>query len=625
MPIEEPKAEASPESETIAIIYSLEDAIPRINESLKSHESTHRTLLTLCGFGLLTFSSITDLNMLLHNGSQSNLPILNIPISVQSLIWILPLIITTIYCIYIYRMHQSLYLYSDAKVDKNFSFQKTKDSIFDNYFEISLNDKKETDDLKRISLKVKLLLINIYLFWIPLASLAAYWMICLKKHDLFLSASTFFFFILCQALLIYFYFSRIISFNNKLSWLRPSIVLTVILITMILLPHNFLFSGKNHAIDPVPIDYSLPESKPIEFPGNLPSLSNWILRGLNKMDVNPFLDLRTTTLSKRPENWSGLLKDEDNQISLVTGANLPGVDLRGADLERSFLARANLREANLAGSYLRGANLAYADLRDASLKGAYIRLVNFRNTDLRGVNFEKIQIADYDDPTHLMGPNFQGARFDYKYFKPGGGPTKDGDKKYFPFDLIKIPDRQKHIHDKIKKELDIINDDIDISELLYSTKNLPLAFFGINGVEDLRQFFDNPVGERLKDLGFKPLTDSELRTGKLRCKKFSPNFSLEDTNFKGFDLSHSIFRKVNLRRAIFIDSNFKFTDFTGADLTGCEFKNTDLEGTIFKDSILTGATFTGCINIEKVGSSKDIIELIKLRNKTAKEKEEPKN
>ena len=77
----------------------------------------------------------------------------------------------------------------------------------------------------------------------------------------------------------------------------------------------------------------------------------------------------------------------------LRGANLTGADLRGANLRRANLRDANLRDANLTGANLRGASLIDANLRDANLTGADLRGANLRGADLRGANLRDANLT----------------------------------------------------------------------------------------------------------------------------------------------------------------------------------------------------------------------------------------
>lgn len=88
-----------------------------------------------------------------------------------------------------------------------------------------------------------------------------------------------------------------------------------------------------------------------------------------------------------------LEKAADNQVSLhgadLSGAYLPGSDLRGytlsvADLSGSNLFEADLRGANLSWADLSGANLYGADLMGADLTGANLTGANLFGANLVG-------------------------------------------------------------------------------------------------------------------------------------------------------------------------------------------------------------------------------------------------
>jgi uncharacterized protein YjbI with pentapeptide repeats len=87
--------------------------------------------------------------------------------------------------------------------------------------------------------------------------------------------------------------------------------------------------------------------------------------------------LHGAELTTKPAGW----KDEQVDLSNVTGANLFGANLDGAWLDGAFLVKADLASANLGEASLRRANLRDANLIYAKLEGAKLEL-----TDLRGAN-----------------------------------------------------------------------------------------------------------------------------------------------------------------------------------------------------------------------------------------------
>ncbi len=71
--------------------------------------------------------------------------------------------------------------------------------------------------------------------------------------------------------------------------------------------------------------------------------------------------------------------------AVLSGADLRGAVLRGADLSRADLSGADLRGAVLRGADLSRADLSGADLRGADLRGAVLSRAVLSGADLRGV------------------------------------------------------------------------------------------------------------------------------------------------------------------------------------------------------------------------------------------------
>ncbi|RME81945.1 MAG: pentapeptide repeat-containing protein [Planctomycetota bacterium] len=90
----------------------------------------------------------------------------------------------------------------------------------------------------------------------------------------------------------------------------------------------------------------------------------------------------------------------DGEIDL-SGANLLGRDLSGANLEKAnlqnavlsgvSLKEANLREADLSNSHLQGADFTGADLKDALFQGASLRDAILK--DCKNLNPEQLSEA----------------------------------------------------------------------------------------------------------------------------------------------------------------------------------------------------------------------------------------
>ena len=92
--------------------------------------------------------------------------------------------------------------------------------------------------------------------------------------------------------------------------------------------------------------------------------------------------MKQEKLQKILEAHKKWINSEDDGVR----ANLSGADLRGA----------NLRGANLSGADLRGANLRGADLREADLRGAYLSDADLSDADLRGAYLSDADLSDAD-------------------------------------------------------------------------------------------------------------------------------------------------------------------------------------------------------------------------------------
>jgi uncharacterized protein YjbI with pentapeptide repeats len=83
-----------------------------------------------------------------------------------------------------------------------------------------------------------------------------------------------------------------------------------------------------------------------------------------------------------------LSPDDPGEEIDLSGANLRGTNLSGADLLMVFLTGANLSEANLVGADLCGTNLSGASLSEADLSLANFNATNLKGTNLRGAKTE---------------------------------------------------------------------------------------------------------------------------------------------------------------------------------------------------------------------------------------------
>ena len=108
-------------------------------------------------------------------------------------------------------------------------------------------------------------------------------------------------------------------------------------------------------------------------------------------EIKKVLDLHKKWLNDEEGGGRANLSGADLRGADLCGANLRVANLRGADL-----CGANLRVANLSEADLCGANLRVADLRDANLRGANLRVANLRGADLRDANLRGANLSEAD-------------------------------------------------------------------------------------------------------------------------------------------------------------------------------------------------------------------------------------
>ena len=121
----------------------------------------------------------------------------------------------------------------------------------------------------------------------------------------------------------------------------------------------------------------------------------WAPHILWTFGYNPFAQLTETEVSTKPLHWTG----REEEIALVKGANLNGLNLRyvqayGAFLVKAHLWKTDLRNAYLSEADLREANLRMADLRFAVLDRASLTRAALPEADLRNAILDRADLRD---------------------------------------------------------------------------------------------------------------------------------------------------------------------------------------------------------------------------------------
>ena len=134
-------------------------------------------------------------------------------------------------------------------------------------------------------------------------------------------------------------------------------------------------------------------------------------------EVRNVARLRTLTLLRgldaRRKGLALLFLKESGLVEREAVIDLCGADLRGVLLPFASLNRVNLGESNLSGADLHGASLAKAYLSETDLSGADLREANLSGADLFGANLSGADLRRADlSGANLAGADLSGCRLD---------------------------------------------------------------------------------------------------------------------------------------------------------------------------------------------------------------------
>jgi phospholipase C len=160
----------------------------------------------------------------------------------------------------------------------------------------------------------------------------------------------------------------------------------------------------------------------IEYNWHLPAISGSFdqsLAGKSAFDLAGLFDFRCKTDSVKLDPNTGQVDDRNANLS---GKNMQGIDLSGAELNN-----ANLNGANLQKAFLTNANLTGASVRGTNLQNADFAGANLTNADLRGSNLQHDDFTNADlDGANLAGANFQQAVWSNTTCPDGTNSNADG-------------------------------------------------------------------------------------------------------------------------------------------------------------------------------------------------------
>lgn len=278
-----------------------------------------------------------------------------------------------------------------------------------------------------------------------------------------------------------------------------------------------------------------------------------------------FTQGRTRGLSMPGLRLRSLPDDAD-----FSGADLSGVTLRGAELER-----VDLSGANLTGAVLKGCFFGECDLSGACLDGADLRDAQFEECTMKGVRLRGIKTDNRTSLGELDGVDWSGEDL-RKILREGmvqGGTDLDlrgadlrGCSLWGAF--VRLDLRGARC-DRVEL-FDVEFEGVDFSQAslreahILGTSSQPVLFAGA----DLRGAIFNVdfpgadfTGADLRQLGF------DKEPSQLRGATFD-GADLRQAELIGVDLEGASFRDADLRGALLLDVRLDGTDFAGARLEG---------------------------------------------------------
>ena len=324
------------------------------------------------------------------------------------------------------------------------------------------------------------------------------------------------------------------------------------------------------------------------------------------MDTND-KDALLKLLKTNVEEWNSWRKENRDIYSIdLTGADLSGTQLKGANLhsvkfQTADLRRTNLESSNLCGTNFQGAKLQEANLRKAKITEGNLRNANLEYADLsetkitrvnlnearmRGANLKKAElyrvILDYVD---LSDANLQGAKFKdstaFNGVNLSGADLRGARLMSANLRNATLQGTVFSSRNSLESQLVLINEDdlINCRFIAYQDtddKDALLKLLKNNVGEWNKWRIDNPdirIGLSKADLSGANLSKADLRGA-----------DLSEADLRGADLSEANLSKVNLRK-----TNLELANLGGANLESADLYKADLSRVDLRVSKLTKA------------------------------------
>lgn len=355
--------------------FDFSDGLKHVEEICKSAKKIFIFLILGCVFSWLTMLITTDAK-LLTNSATSPLPIIQTPIPIASFYLIAPVILVALF-LYFHFYLQWLWerlatfpaIFPNGNLLDEQAYPWLLNRLVRSYF---YRLKKNFPPISQLQIGIM-----IFLVWclVPVTTLI-FWGRYLRIHH-WLGTGLHIILILISiggAIVFQRKMAFILSLKTVASTNRKEKILQGYLKTFTALGIVIFFSSLS-----------------MKAIGRLPFM---------EYSITPFVTANFTEedVSTKPDNWTG----KEEEIPLVKGAKLKGVDLRFARGFKSFLARADLKFADFFWAKFPDADFRAADFTYGEFVQGNFQISNFGKADLNQANF---CIAD------LTGADFKETRF----------------------------------------------------------------------------------------------------------------------------------------------------------------------------------------------------------------------
>lgn len=363
--------------------YGLEQA----NQSLGRLAVQFVSMLTLCVYSWLIIGSTTDAD-LLTNASSVSVPFIDLALPILGFYLLVPfalVALSTAFYVHLQTFWDKVATLPAYFPDGSELTARTPPTLLDRLIERHMTHlrRKKSTPVSRVYAS----LITVGLFGLVPATIFAFWLRFLSRHDAFGTA------LQLALLLAYLAYTWLLAVSMKAKLgLQPVSRLVRIAWRQLVLAIAFALALSYASLQVLygphvgsNLFYANLGGKRLSAHGGEPDSGNAAnLAGMNLRHVN-----LAGAVAQNADFSRAVLED-----GKLNRANLRHTSLRGADLTRAELQRVQLQSADLRRARMRGATLSDADLRGANLTSADLRRTNLTRTSVARANFSRANLLE---------------------------------------------------------------------------------------------------------------------------------------------------------------------------------------------------------------------------------------